>query len=60
MKDFAQKAGAFALAALCMLPAMTVPLFAADSGYDIPYSDSVDWDKLAGQNVTLNVYNWGE
>lgn len=24
------------------------------------YSDSVDWNKFRGQNVTINVYNWGE
>ena len=34
--------------------------FAAESGYDIPYSDSVDWNKFRGQGITLNVYNWGE
>ena len=28
---------------------------------DVPdYSDSVDWNKFRGQNVTINVYNWGE
>lgn len=24
------------------------------------YSDSVDWEKFKGQNITINVYNWGE
>ena len=37
-----------------------LPSFAAESGYEIDYSDSVDWDKFRGQDVTLNVYNWGE
>lgn len=41
-----------------------LPVFAEDAEdeeeYDIPYSDSVDWDKFRGQNVTINVYNWGE
>ena len=27
---------------------------------DIPYSDDYDWDRFRGQNVTINVYNWGE
>jgi len=27
---------------------------------DIPYSSSVDWNKFRGQNVSINVYNWGE
>ncbi len=25
-----------------------------------PYTDSVDWKKFAGKNITINVYNWGE
>ncbi len=24
------------------------------------YSDSVDWDRFSGQNLSVNVYNWGE
>ena len=35
-------------------------VFAAESGYDIDYSDSVDWNKFRGKDITLNVYNWGE
>lgn len=27
---------------------------------DIPYSSDYDWDRFRGQNVTINVYNWGE
>lgn len=51
----------FAALLLCALAVRGVPTVAAvDSGYDIPYSDSVDWDKFRGQNITLNVYNWGE
>lgn len=30
------------------------------SEWEIPYSDSVDWKKFADDNITLNVYNWGE
>ncbi len=43
-----------------MLCSLCAPVWAAPSGYDIDYSDSVDWDKFRGQDVTLNVYNWGE
>ncbi len=39
---------------------LCLPSFAAESGYEIDYSDSVDWDKFRGQDVTINVYNWGE
>ena len=46
---------------LSLLILTLVPVtFAAESGYDIPYSDSVDWNKFRDQGVTLNVYNWGE
>ena len=38
---------------------MPLSSFALDSGWDIPYSD-FDWQRLADQNITLNVYNWGE
>ena len=39
-----------------VLPAAS---FALDSGWDIPYSD-FDWRRYANDNITLNVYNWGE
>ena len=46
---------------LSLLILTLVPVtFAAESGYDIPYSDSVDWNKFRDQGITLNVYNWGE
>ena len=33
----------------------------ADESADAPeYSNSVDWNKFRDQNVTINVYNWGE
>lgn len=48
----------FALSALfALLPAAA---FARDSGYEIPYSDDIDWDRFRGQNISINVYNWGE
>ena len=27
---------------------------------DVSVSDDYDWTRFKGQNVTLNVYNWGE
>lgn len=27
---------------------------------DTGYSDSVDWERFSGQNISVNVYNWGE
>lgn len=45
-----------------VLAALTLSFssFALESGYEIDYSDDVDWSKYAGGGVTLNVYNWGE
>ncbi len=45
---------------LITLSLLSPSVSAVSSGYDIYYSDSVDWDKFRGQNITLNVYNWGE
>nr|MBQ4319813.1 ABC transporter substrate-binding protein [Clostridia bacterium] len=45
------------LIALLLIP-LALPVSAGE--WEIDYSDSVDWDKFRGQNVTLNVYNWGE
>ena len=46
---------------LSLLVFSALPLsHAAESGYEIDYSDSVDWNKFRGKDVTLNVYNWGE
>ena len=50
---------ALLLLSLLILSALPVS-FAAESGCDIDYSDSVDWNKFRNQGVTLNVYNWGE
>ena len=50
-----------ALLLLSILVLSAMPLsFAAESGFDIDYSDSVDWNKFRDQGITLNVYNWGE
>ena len=32
-----------------------LPVSALKSGYEIDYSDSVDWNKFRGKNITLNV-----
>jgi len=46
---------------LSLLVLSALPLsHAAESGYEIDYSDSVDWNKFRGKDVKLNVYNWGE
>ncbi len=46
------------LLVLTTLAALAIPA-SADDG--LPgYSTDYDWDRLAGSNVTLNVYNWGE
>ncbi len=46
---------------LAVLLSLLVPTASAvESGWDIDYSDSVDWDKFRGKGITLNVYNWGE
>lgn len=49
----------FTVIMLLTLPIAAPPVFALESGWEIDYSD-YDWTRLAGDNVTLNVYNWGE
>ena len=46
------------LLALLTLAALAVPV-SADDGLPA-YDPDYDWDRLAGQGITLNVYNWGE
>lgn len=50
-------AAALAFLSLCLA---LCPAAALDSGFEIPYSDDIDWKKFEGQNITLRVYNWGE
>ena len=46
----------FALLMLTVLLASLVPCVSAvESGWEIDYSDSVDWNKFRDQGVTLNV-----
>ena len=51
-------AAAAAAALLCALPAAAAQPIQAAEG--IAVSGDYDWTRFAGQNVTLNVYNWGE
>ena len=58
MKRFAVLLLTLALAVCCTLPA-----FAADTievNEDVSVSGDYDWTRFKGQNITLNVYNWGE
>ncbi len=53
---------ACALAALLPLWAVASPAALADTiavNEDIEVSADYDWDRLADQDITLNVYNWG-
>jgi len=52
-----KKLFALSLLALLLIP-LALPVNAGE--WELDYSDSVDWDKFRGQNVTINVYNWGE
>ena len=50
------------LAAAVLLCAGALPARAAGpitAGEDITVSGDYDWDRLAAENITLNVYNWG-
>ena len=51
-------AAAAAAALLCALPAAAAQPIQVVEG--IAVSGDYDWTRFAGQNVTLNVYNWGE
>ena len=58
MKRFAVLLLTLVLAVCCTLPA-----FAADTievNEDVSVSGDYDWTRFKGQNMTLNVYNWGE
>ena len=58
MKRFAVLLLTLALAVCCTLPA-----FAADTievNEDVSVSGDYDWTRFKGQNMAINVYNWGE
>ena len=44
---------------LTLLTSVGLPAYAEEDGLP-PYSDSVDWNQFRGQNLSINVYNWGE
>ena len=55
----------FVILLLTAVLALTMPLSALAAGQievteDVSVSDDYDWTRFKGQNVTLNVYNWGE
>ena len=55
----------FVILLLTAVLALTMPLSALAAGQievteDISVSDDYDWTRFKGQNMTLNVYNWGE
>lgn len=57
MKRFFSLALAAVLALCLCLPAAAGSIGVVDG---ISVSDGYDWKRFEGQNVTLNVYNWGE
>ena len=51
------------LLTLAMAVCCTLPAFAAGTievTEDVSVSGDYDWTRFKGQNITLNVYNWGE
>ena len=51
------------LLALAMMVCCALPAFAAGTievTEDVSVSDDYDWTRFKGQNVAINVYNWGE
>lgn len=57
-----KKISAFLLILLVLTLSFPINIFAGedDDEFKLEYSDSVDWNKFRGQNITINVYNWGE
>ena len=58
MKRFAAVLLTLTLALCCTLPAFAAGTIEVTG--DVSVSDDYDWTRFKGQNVTLNVYNWGE
>ncbi len=55
MKKLTKSFLTLAISALLAISAI-VPI----SADELDYSDSVDWNKFRDDNITINVYNWGE
>ena len=58
MKRFAVLLLTLALAVCCTLPAFAAGTIEVNE--DVSVSGDYDWTRFKGQNMTLNVYNWGE
>ena len=58
MKRLFAFVSALVLAAACTGTALAAEPIQVNE--DISVSGDYDWTRFAGQNVTLNVYNWGE
>ena len=58
MKRFAVLLLALAMMVCCALPAFAAGTIEVTE--DVSVSDDYDWTRFKGQNVAINVYNWGE
>ena len=58
MKRFAVLLLTLAMAFCCSAPAFAAGTIEVTE--DVSVSDDYDWTRFQGQNLTLNVYNWGE
>lgn len=58
MKRFAVLLLTLAMAFCCSAPALAAGTIEVTE--DVSVSDDYDWTRFQGQNLTLNVYNWGE
>ena len=58
MKHFAVLLLTLAMAFCCAAPAFAAGTIEVTE--DVSVSDDYDWTRFQGQNLTLNVYNWGE
>ncbi len=58
MKRFAVLLLALAMAVCCAMPAFAAGTIEVTE--DVSVTDTYDWTRFKGQNVAINVYNWGE
>ena len=58
MKRFAVFLLTLALSVCCVMPAFAAGTIEVTD--EVSVSDDYDWTRFKGQNMTLNVYNWGE
>ena len=57
MKRFAVLLLALAMTVCCAMPAFAAGTIEVTE--DVSVSDDYDWTRFKGQNVAINVYNWG-